>query len=66
MLVLASFKRPRVEPSGVAPPPPSSTGDATVEEPVDHANDAVAVAVPPPPTSDDSDIRRMLETVMTV
>ena len=63
----ASFKRPRVEPSGVAPPPPSSTGNATAKEPVDHADDAaVAAAVPPPPTSNDSDIRRMLETVMTV
>ena len=66
MPVLASFKRPRVEPSGVAPPPPSSTGDATAEELVDHANDAVAVAVPPSPTLDDSDIRRKLDHVLTV
>ena len=62
----ASSKCPRVEPSGVAPPPPSSTGDTTAEEPVDHAADADAADVPPPPTSNDSDIRRMLETVMTV
>ena len=55
----ASFKRPRVESSGVAPPLPSSTGDTAAEESVDPA-------VPPPSTLDDSDIRRMLETVMTV
>ena len=59
----ASSKRPRVESSDVAPPPPSSTNDATVEESVDLA---ATTAVPPPSTSDDSDIRRMLETVMTV
>ena len=59
----ASSKRPRVEPFGVALPPPSSIGDTTAEEPVDHAVDA---DVPPPPTSDDSDIRCMLETIMTV
>ena len=57
----ASYKRPRVEPFGVAPSPPP-TGDATADEPID----AVAIDVPPPSTSDDSDIRRMLETVMTV
>ena len=61
----ASSKHPRVEPSGVAPPPPSppppSIGDATAKEPIDPAAD-----VPPPSTSDDSDIRRMLETVITV
>ena len=56
----ASFKCPRVESFGVAPPPPSSTGDTTAEEFVDP------VAVPLPSTSDDSDIRRTLETVMTV
>ena len=49
----ASFKHPKVEPSGVAPPPPSSTGDTMAKEPVDHVVDA---DVPPPPTSDDSDI----------
>ena len=49
----ASFKRPRVEPSGVAPPFPSSTGDTMAKEPVDHA---AAADVHPPPTSDNSDI----------
>ena len=48
----ASSKHPRVEPSGVAPPPPS-IGHTTVEEPVGHAADA---DVPPPPTSNDLDI----------
>ena len=62
----ANSKRPRDEPSSVAPPPPSSTSDATTEEPVDHAVDTATANVPPPPTSDDSDIRRMLETVMTI
>ena len=59
----ASSKCPRVETSGVAPPPSSSTGTATVEEPVDPA---AAADVLPPSTSDDSDIRCILETVMTV
>ena len=58
----ASSKRLRVETSGVAPPLPFSIGDTTAEESVDLA----ATAVPPPSTSDDSDIRHMLETVMTV
>ena len=58
----ASSKCPRVEFSGVAPPPPSFTGDTTTEEFVDPA----AAAVPPPYTSNDSDIRRMLEIIMTV
>ena len=65
----ASSKCPRVEPSSVAPPPPpppSSTGDATAKEPIDLATDATATNVPPPSTSNDSDIRRMLETVMAV
>ena len=61
----ASSKRPRVEPSGVAPPPPpSSTGDTMAEESVDSA--AAATIVPSPSTSDDSDIQCMLETVMIV
>ena len=59
----ASSKCPRVETSGVAPPPPSSTGDTTAKESVDLA---AAAAVPPLSTSNDSDIRRMLVTVMTV
>ena len=59
----ASFKRPRVESSGVAPSPPSSTGDTMAEESVDPV---AATTIPPPSISDDSDIQRMLETVMTV
>ena len=64
----ASSKHPRVEPSGVSPPspPPSSTCDATAKEPVDPTVDVAVADVPPPSTSNDSDIRRMLETVMTV
>ena len=58
----AGSKHPRDEPSGVVPPPPISTGDTSVE-----ASVALAVAtVPPPSTSDVFDIRRTLETVMTV
>ena len=58
----ASSKHPRVESSfNVAPPPPSSTGDPSVEVYVDPT----AAAAPPFCTSDDSDIRCMLETVMT-
>ena len=48
----ASSKCPRVETSGVAPPPPSSTGDTTAKESVDPA----ATAISPPSTLDDSDI----------
>ena len=60
-----SSKHPMVEPSGVAPPLPSSTGDTMAEESIDPA--AAAADVPPPSTSDDSDIQRMLETtVMTI
>ena len=58
----ASSKHLRVESFGVVPPPPlSSIGDATVEEPVDPAAD-----VPSHSILDVSDIRHMLETVMTV
>ena len=59
----ASSKHPRVESFDVAPPPSSSTGDTSAEASV---NPAAADAVPPPSTLDDSDIRRTLETVMTV
>ena len=59
----ASSKRPRVESSGVVPPPPSSTSDTDVEAYVDPAT---AATVPPPSTSNVSDICCMLETVMTV
>ena len=65
----ASFKRPRVESSlGFAPPPPPppphppSLGDPIIEEFVD----LTAVVAPSPSTSDDSSIRRMLDTVVTV
>ena len=51
----------RVSSSGV-PPPPSSTGTATAE-----ASGAAANAdVPLPTTSDDSDIRRTLDHILTV
>ena len=59
-----SSKHPRVESSsGVALPPPSSSGDPTVEAYVDPT---AATAAPPPSTLNDSSIRRMLDTVMTV
>ena len=60
-----SSKRPKVEPSGTAPPPPFVTGTTSSEASVDPVDAAVA-AVPPLSTSDDFDIRRTLETVMTV
>ena len=60
-----SSKHPRVEPSGTAPPPPSSTGTTFGEVSADPVG-AAAAAVPPPFTSDNFDIRRTLETVMTV
>ena len=62
----ASSKRPKVETSGVAPPPPSSTGDTMVEESVDPVVAIAATAIPLPSTSNDLDIQHMLETVMTV
>ena len=62
----ASFKCPRVESSsGVVPLPPLpsfSTSDLVADAYVDPT----VAAAPPPSTSDDSDIRHMLETVMTV
>ena len=59
-----SSKRPRDEPSSAAPPPPSSTATTSCEA---FANPVGATAaVPPPSTSDDFDIRRTLETVMTI
>ena len=55
--------RPRGEFSGVVPPPPSSTGADTAEA----SNAAIAdVDVPPPTTSDDSNIQRMLDHVLTI
>ena len=59
----ASSKRPMVESSGVAPPLPSFTGDTTAKESIDPA---ATTAIRPPSTLDDSDIRCMLKTVMTV
>ena len=62
----ASSKCPRVEPSGVVPHSPSCTSDTMAEEFVDPATTAAVADVPPPSTIDDLDIRRMLETVLTV
>ena len=59
-----SSKSLQVEPSGTRPPP-SSTGTTSGEASTNPVGAAV-VAVPPPSTSDDFDIRRTLETVMTV
>ena len=55
--------RPRGASYGVVPPPLSSTGADMAEA------SGVATAdadVPPPTTSDDSDIRRTLDHVLTV
>ena len=54
---------PRGTPSGDVPPPPSSTGADAAE--TSGATAAVA-NVPPSTTSDDSDIRRTLDHVLTV
>ena len=62
---LLRSKHPRVEPSGTAPPPPSSTDSTSSEASVDLIGATVAV-VPTPSTSDDFDIHRTLETVMTI
>ena len=53
---------PRCASSGIVPPLPSSTG-ANVTETSDAATDA---DVPPSTALDDSDIRRMLDHVLTV
>ena len=55
--------RPRGASFGVVPPPPSSTGADAVE-----ASGAAAADdnVPLPTTSNDSDIRRTLDHVLTV
>ena len=62
----ASSKCPTVDSSSSGapppPPPPSSTGDPAADAYIDPT----AAAVRLPSTSDDSDICRMLETVMTV
>ena len=55
--------RPKGVSSGVVPPSPSSIGADDAET----SGAAVADAdVPPPTTSDDSDIRRTLDHVLTV
>ena len=59
-----SFKRPRVDPFGTAPPS-SSIGTTSGEASVDPVGGG-ATAIPPPPTLDDFDICRTLETIMTV
>ena len=56
--------RPKGASSSSVPPPPSSTGTAAAET-SGAAADADA-AVPPPTASDDSDIRRTLDHVLTV
>ena len=60
-----SSKRPRVEPYGTTPPPPFFTDTTSGEASAKPVGDAVA-AVPPPYTSNDFDIHRTLETIMTV
>ena len=55
---------PRAASSVDVPPPPSSTGGDAAE--TSGATAATAADMPPPTTSDDSDIRRMLDHVLTV
>ena len=54
--------RPRGASSSGVPPPPSSTGTAAA----DTSGAAADADVPPPTASDDSDIRRMLDHVLTI
>ena len=61
-----SSKHPRVEPSGTAPLPPSSTGTTFGEAFADPVGAAAAAAIPLPSTLDNFGIHRTLETVMTV
>ena len=56
--------RPRGASSSSVPPPPSSTGPAAAE--TSGAAADVDAAVPPPIATDDSDIRRTLDHVLTV
>ena len=53
--------RTRGAPSSSVPPPPSSIGTAATK-----TSDAADADVPPPTASDDSDIRRQLDHVLTV
>ena len=55
--------RPRGESSGAVPPPPFSTGVDTAKA---FGATAANADVPPLTTSDDSDIRRTLDHVLTV
>ena len=55
--------RPRSASSGVVPPPTSSIGVDAIEA---SGTAAAAADVPPLTTSDDSDIRRMLDHVLTI
>ena len=54
--------RPRGASSSGVPPPPSSTGTTTAET----SGTAADADVPPLTASDDSDIRRTLDHVLTV
>ena len=56
--------RPRGTSSSSVPPPPSSTSTAAAEPSGAAAN--ADAAVPPPTATDDSDIRRTLDHVLTV
>ena len=56
--------RPRGASSGDVPPPPSFTSVDAVE--TSGAAVGAAIDVPPPTTSDDSDIQRTLNHVLTV
>ena len=58
----ANSKRLHVESSTGATSYPPSSGDPTAEEFVDPTT----VVDPPPSASDDSNVRSMLDTVMTV
>ena len=62
----ASSKRPRVESSSGAPPPPPPPPPSSSDPAADAFVDLTAVTDPPPSTSDDSSIRCILDTVMTV
>ena len=63
----AAHMRVKVEPSGAVPPHPTSTGDAQAE--ASGAATAAAASdadVPPSTTSNDSNIRRTLDHVLTI
>ena len=55
---------PKSTSSGDVPPPPSFTGVDAIE--TSGAAVGAAIDVPPPTTSDDSDIRRTLNHILTV